>query len=512
MAPTSRILLMLAGLSVSVSPCAAEPLPDGVRVASSETAPGCSGLTAHACVGLAIEAMGGSERLVSVRSARYDIIGHRQEAEQSSRQAPFQIEYDRETRLVDYRRDAVDRALEATFPSTAPDQAVIRTRIVATSAGAVMKTPGGDKAAGRRDREQADDILCDEPMILLQAAEAATSLRYAAPEWLHATPHAVVTFTDQGHPVRLVLNATNHLPDAIEQTRTFEDFWHVWGDVAQRIYLDGWQDIGGVRFPASRVERRNGLDVSHAQYLDVRFNAAASPDVFAVDPAAAAKSLQSPGWDRPFPPKARVIAPGVWLFEGAWNVSVIEQDDGLILLEAPISASYTAQALEAAARLVPGKRIKAVISTTDSWPHVAGLREAVARGIPIYQLALNRSLLDRLISAPHTLRPDDFARHPRAPSWHWVDQVMTIPSRYNPLMLIPLRGPSTERQVMVYWPNAKLLYASDTLVLDPDGTLYDPELMHEVAAAAAWAHIAPETVYAMHQGPMAWSKVLGLVP
>ncbi len=36
---------------------------------------------------------------------------------------------------------------------------------------------------------------------------------------------------------------------------------------------------------------------------------------------------------------------------------------------------------------------------------------------------------------------------------------------------------------MVYFPAHKLLYASDTLVVNDDGSLYDPELMREVVAA-----------------------------
>lgn len=475
-------------------------------------APGCDGVDARACIGRAIETMGGVDRLAGIRTARYDIIGHRQEPEQSYRQEPFLAEYDREVRIVDYAHGAVDRTREATLPATAPDMNVFKSHVVAVSTGAVVKTTNGDKPAGKRDLEQARDILNDEPIVLLQAAAGARDLHYAPPEWLRATPHTVVAFTDRGRTIRLVLNAASHLPDAIEQTRTFEDFWAVWGDVRQRIYLDGWQDIGGVLFPASRVDQRNGMDFANEQYLAVQFNPVIPAETFRADAAAASRSRASPGWDRAFPSHAELIAPGIWLFEGAWNVSVIEQEDGLILLEAPISAYYTAQALDAAARLVPGKTVKAVISTTDSWPHIAGMREVVARGLPGYRLDLNRPLLERLMAAPHTLRPDDLAHHPHMPHWHEVERTVTIPSHRNPIELIPLRGPSTERQYMVYFPATRLIYASDTLALNPDNSLYDPELMREVAAAVKREKIAPQTVYAMHQGPIPWSRVIGMLP
>jgi hypothetical protein len=77
--------------------------------------------------------------------------------------------------------------------------------------------------------------------------------------------------------------------------------------------------------------------------------------------------------------------------------------------------------------------------------------------------------------------------------------------------LYPLRGASTERQYMVYFPERHLLYASDTLALNDDGTLYDPELMYEVAQAVKRENLIVDTVFAMHQGPMPWEKVVGLI-
>jgi hypothetical protein len=79
------------------------------------------------------------------------------------------------------------------------------------------------------------------------------------------------------------------------------------------------------------------------------------------------------------------------------------------------------------------------------------------------------------------------------------------------MLLYPLRGASTERQYMVYFPEHHLLYASDTLVLNPDHTLYDPELMHEVQQVVEREHLAVEVVYAMHEGPTPWKDVVALI-
>jgi hypothetical protein len=47
----------------------------------------------------------------------------------------------------------------------------------------------------------------------------------------------------------------------------------------------------------------------------------------------------------------------------------------------------------------------------------------------------------------------------------------------------------------------RLLYASDRLALHSEGTLYDPELMWEVAQIVARENLKVDTVFAMHQGP-----------
>lgn len=64
---------------------------------------------------------------------------------------------------------------------------------------------------------------------------------------------------------------------------------------------------------------------------------------------------------------------------------------------------------------------------------------------------------------------------------------------------------------MVCLSESHLLYASDTLVLHADGTLYDPELMYEVMEAVERADLKVDTVFSIHQGPISWNQVVALV-
>ena len=108
------------------------------------------------------------------------------------------------------------------------------------------------------------------------------------------------------------------------------------------------------------------------------------------------------------------------------------------------------------------------------------MRLAVAQRLPVYILDLNQPLLDRMMSAPHTIEPDALQKSTDSKArWKIVGGKVEFGSGANRMELYPLRGASTERQYMVYFPERKLLYASDTLALNDDGTLYDPELMYE---------------------------------
>jgi hypothetical protein len=499
------VLAAAAALVVSVNA--------GSHEAPSAT-PGCPDASPQLCVGLALDAMGGRARLEQLKSVRLQRIGRTLLVEQSYRQAPFITAYQRDVTTLDLAQGRVLIKATLTWPESDPDQSDSEATLVVGAEGGVYRGKDADTPCSLSDLDEARTLLTLGPTRLLSSALQAADLHFEAPEKLRSTLHTVVAFRWQKTPVRVLLNPFNHLPDAVETVRQFHDFWYFWGDVHQRIYFDNWKLTRGISYPTNLVEERNGILWSSTQALNVEFDVALDEKAFAMDGAIAAESAASAGWERPFSAeKDTVLAPGVDLFLGSWNSTVIRQSDGLVILEAPISSRYTQGVIEEARRRYPGVPVKAVLSTSDSWPHVGGVRFAVAQGLPVYILDLNRPLLERMMSAAHTLAPDPLqnARGSRVPDWKIVSGVTSLGAGANRLELHPLRGASTERQYMAYFPEQRLLYASDTLALNEDGSLYDPQLMHEVARAVEREHLKVETVFAMHQPPMPWSQLLSLL-
>jgi hypothetical protein len=477
--------------------------------------PGCANQSPLQCVVAALDAMGGRERLQQVTSIRLQTIGHTLLEEQSYRQAPFITSYEHRHVTFDLTNQRLVAQVTLTWPESDPNQSDTDTTLVVGSDGGVYHTKFGDSPCSLNDLDAARQDFALGPARILLTAAAAADLRFETPEILRSTPHAVVSFSWRHIPVRVLLNPFNHLPDAVETTQVFHDFWYFWGDVQQRIYFDNWKLVDGITFPTNTIEERNGAVWRSTQALDVELNVQLEEKDFDMNAGAVKQSAASPGWNRPFNVKdALTLAPGIDLFAGAWNATIVKEPDGIVILEAPISGLYTQGVLREARKRNPGKPITAVLSTSDSWPHTGGVRQAVAIGLPVYILDLNQPLLDRMMSAPHTLEPDALQKAKggaKAPHWRIVSGKQELGRGANRMELYPLRGASTERQYMVYFPERRLLYASDTLALNDDGSLYDPELTYEVIQAVKRENLIVDTVFAMHQGPMPWDQALALV-
>ncbi len=483
----------------------------GTLDALAAAAPQCAPVPKD-CVALALLAMGGRERIEAVKSLGLEGAQHTLLVEQSYRQDPFITAYARTKEKIDFDAQRLLLQTHLTWPESDPGQSDSDSTLVIGPEGGVYRSKKPDSPASRADFEAARYALALGPMRLLLTAFNAPDLHFESAQRVRATLHPVLAFSWQGRMVRVMINPFNHLPDAVETVEVLFDHWYQWGDVRRRIYWDNWQTFHGIRYPTNEVEERNGMLWESRQVLKLDLNPPIDAADLKMDAQTAQKVLQSKGWEAPFKAQEGIkLAPGVTLYPGSWNATVVAQDDGIVLLESPLSGTYMSGVIDKVKEQSPGQPIKAVLSTSDSWPHVGGMREVVALGLPVYILDLNKPLLERLVASPRHLHPDLLAQSPKTAMWRIVSQRVQVGSGVNRMELYPLRGASTERQYMVYFPEHRLLYASDTLALNADGSLYAPELMREVMDAVQREHLAVTTVFAMHQEPVPWAQVTALV-
>lgn len=469
---------------------------------------------ARALLQKSIDAMGGAAALEAIKVLRVDAMGHAYALEQSERpEGPHLVTYQQLSEIRDHERGRIWRRQQQRNWSlanwTGPD---------VVYAGDVVAINFNGRW-GPHLPQQLDQLrqeLALSPERLLFTARAAADLRVAADRTLHGVPNHAVAFTHNGAQVTLYLNAHTSLPTMLRIVA--DDTFGIWGDVVLERWYTFWTlQPGGWQFPQQITTTWNGTPYADQTAFTIAVNDTLDETLFAIpdDTAAAFRKMRDMSGAagmraaRLDPSKAIRVAEDVVVFPGSWAVTLVRQPDGIVVLEAPIGSAYSVQVIEAAAAAFPGVPIKAVVTTSDAWPHLGGVREYVARGIPIYALDLNKPILERLLAATHSKTPDALARAPRAPEWRLVSEKTTIGSGPTRVDVIPVRGEGSERMMMAHLPALNLLYASDLLQYNRDRTsFFNPVYPAELEAAVAREGITGiDRVWAMHMDPIRWSKV-----
>lgn len=461
-----------------------------------------------------LAAMGGVERVRALRGIKIEGIGHAYHPEQSERpEGPYLIEYDE---VVAWRDLAGGRVLtqhrsrgaflaEWTASTT-------YTTPTATFRIADAKVTPGALAAFEDDRES----LALAPERVLLTALDAKDLRAGGTELAEGLDQDVVAFGWRGRDVRLLLNPYTHLPTLMEVVRERPDnvFLAPWGDVRARTSWGNWQIVSGLRLPLSSWRTINGLPDADFTITRATLDPgdAPWPKVDAAAIAAAEQRVRNGPQPVALSGPGQELAEGIRFYAGRWNTTLVRQEAGVVVLEAPLANELSEAAIVEAGKVFPGAPLAAVVSTSDAWPHIAGLRAYAARKLPLYVFALTVPLVRRLLDAPHATRPDAWEQRRRDDSRAAADirpvaGKTAIGTGPNRIELYPLRGEGSERMVMAYFPGRKLLYASD--LVQPQGDeFFNPVYLTELVAAVAREKLAVDTVFAMHAGPTPWTKVV----
>jgi hypothetical protein len=348
------------------------------------------------------------------------------------------------------------------------------------------------------------------PIRALLLADRAQDLTREEDTVSHGAPVHVVVFHNGGYRVRLLIDAATGLPNAVEALVAFpgDVGWDAWGDVCERTDYMNWNLVDGVRYPYQWDISQNGLPSRILSIIDAHADVPIDPAQFTVLPAAARVTNADefplgraiPNSPNPNKPIAE-IAPGVVQIPGSWYTTIVRQSDGVVVIDAPISAGYSSQVITEAGRRFPGVPVKALIMSTSFWWHIAGVREYAARGIPIYLLDRNEALIRAILASPHTIVPDDLARTPREPIIRAVSGRTTIGSGPNTLVLFPIRR-ATGNMMMTYVSDAHLLDTAEMVQpLGPNGSLLFPESLLELKEAIRDAGIRADSMIGTHMSP-----------
>ena len=467
-----------------------------------------------------IDALGGESKLRLIHTATFKAVAHRNALEQSVRpEGPWFVDYQQilETRDFDWNRLRDDIESRGYYGEWWHSAEWHKSNVIVSDGVAVQIGQDGKYSPGRTAQVQdARESLAFGPERLLLNALSAKDLHRDADEALHGYRHHVLSFHFDGAAVRIFLSPVNDYPALVElrRPRPYNTFWSPWGDIITRTTWDLWVLEGnGVHYPHQWTYESNGLPEQTIFLQEVAFNSDIPSPAFDVpsDIKSAAEKRRRTIEEIPFglpSSPANEVTAGVWQVPGVWNIEEVREADGIVIIEGPLSNSYSARTIEDAEKRFAPLKVKAVITTSDSWPHIGGLREYMSRGIEIYALDLNRPILDRLASAPHDSEPDALARNRRTPRFHLVSARTVVGSGATQMEIIPLRTVSGERQMIVYFPQSHVLYTSDLFSKLPDGSFWLPQFLQELKSVVDREHLEVVTIFGMHYGPAPWTDFL----
>lgn len=329
---------------------------------------------------------------------------------------------------------------------------------------------------------------------------------------LEGVNHYQLSFTVAKMKYMLFINASTFLISEawIDTYSPHEFFFSVWGKFTTRIQFSLYAlHKSNIVYPEQWDIYRTGQLWKKISINSIEFLETTDESVFTIpdDVKKASISKRNVNDTKLAVDQTIEVAKGIFVIPGNWFTGWVEQEDGIVVIEAPISSGYSVQLMDEIKKLYPAKKIKSVVVSSDAWPHLAGVREYFAANVPVYTHKLNKATLDKIVQVDHSISPDHQQVKKTKPVYTLVDKTVTLNDKNVPIQIIPIQGEGGERMVAVYFPKQKVLYASDLVQQMRDKSFFFIEYLSEVKAVVDRNKLEVETVYAMHTKPLAWKEI-----
>lgn len=451
-----------------------------------------------------ILAIGGRNNIDQVHNIQFKGYGYRNLVEQSERfEGPYIPDNFTFFTLVDVRNGLM-LALQKNLLFDAEFKYRVDKEVVALDVkGKFIPWP--------QDQMVQDDIELG-PLWILKTAIESNSASCLPDTIIQGVVNKRIQFTWKKYQVRIHLNSFTLLLTSVDIIKPYNDFFlNTWGDSKKVVYYSFWDLLdNGLHYPMQRDTYVNGMLVEASLVKEVKINVTLQSDTLRIPKeirqACMSGTFLNERVEKMVSTKEEIVK-DVWMIPGYCTTTVVRQQDGLLLIEAPYSSGFTSRIHQIAATLYPGIPIKGTVSTSDAWLHCGGIRSAVNTGTVI-ALDKNREILEKMTRAKFTSNPDAWQlKKDKRPDFRYVSARTTLGTGPNRVELIPFNTEAGERMMMVYFPEHKILYASD---------LYQPQNWQkhytlEVVQAVQRENLDVKKVYAMHAGLVEYSEIVNSI-
>ena len=210
------------------------------------------------------------------------------------------------------------------------------------------------------------------------------------------------------------------------------------------------------------------------------------------------------------------LGDGVWLVGGGSHHSVVvEFDDHVAVIEAPLDEERSLAVIGEVNRLIPSKPIRFIVTTHHHWDHLGGLRTYVHEGATVITHESNEPYYREVLRAGlWTLEPDRFSLHPPE-EWSEGYIFETLSEKYvladhtRTVELYNVQGlPHAAGMLIAYIPGEKIVVQAD---------LYRPQAQTPDASARTFHRnlqrldLDVETIVGIHGSPVPMSRFMEFV-
>lgn len=439
---------------------------------------------ARAVVAAAAEALGGVERINTLRTLRLRGYGHEAYQDGGSEISTEDRAPEKMTNIAAYQRE-IDLANGRTLVRARLSRAFVFAARGMMTGLPIAQALDGDiafdlAADGSARRQTAATVqrrrmeLLANPVMAVRTALAGDSL--VSRRRSEAGLTLVDVRTGMGEDYTLAVDAASQLPQWVRWVVPHENL----GEVTLRAEFSAYAPVQGLQLPMSYNTVSDFKDTVMLRLHVDRYEVDAAISDLAAPPAL----RNTPAPEPEFTVVPTEVAPGVTLLGGGGaNGILLEFADHLALFEVPTSRGWSQALIDKARELVPGKPLTQAIISHHHFDHTGGLRVAAAEGLTIIAQQGNLAWFEALLQRPVTRFPDALSRNPQPLKLLGVDDHLRLSDAALTVDLYRVvANGHMAHGLLAYVPEHKLLIQGDLHDLNWEiyfwGDTYEANLAH----------------------------------